>query len=673
MDSIDYPGEIEKLKQARDEALRAARSAVRDASRVNRILTVLSEPEPLEHLLEKLLTTVSELFSSDIVVLLDPSGTGSYYPVASVGIPEDYELEAAPKGYIAPLFKMFHVGTVLDQEVIQTNPVLHEVSQVLGVEEAAWIPMKGSPELRGALILARCTPSPFTRQELDLLTAMAYRISLTLDQIKNTNQLKHIIQGNQNIGHHLEELAIGEEAVQTFPVIVGADAAVLYRCKDDFDIICTSVPEKIPNDAPQWPLWAKLLSNDQTILLGEAVSTTNSDQSRFPADSADFQYRAVLAAPMFRDGQLHSLLCAFRINAIDFTEETKQMATLYSGQIAAAQENAHLYSALRDELRERLSIEASLRESETRFKALLKNISDVIAVLNSDGTIKYVGEVAARTLWGRTTEDLVGTSLFDRVHSDNLKTITAVIEDALKKPGENISAIVRMRDGDTDTWRYFDIVLTNLLHDSSVNGIVSTFHDVTETKIFEKELTELAFRDPLTGLSNRAHFLGQVRLSLKLASDQSTSAAIIFFDLDNFKYVNDKFGHAAGDETLRTIAERVEGCLRSNDIAARLGGDEFTILIENIKDHNLLLPILDRLLATLMEPIWLNGIEVNVGGSIGIAISVMNDDAESLLRKADLAMYRAKNSGKGRYVIYNPSFERPVKLEIGCKVDEQSL
>ena len=360
---------------------------------------------------------------------------------------------------------------------------------------------------------------------------------------------------------------------------------------------------------------------------------------------------------MFRDGQLHSLLCAFRINAIDFTEETRKLATLYSGQIAAAQENAHLYSALRDELHERLSIEASLRESETRFKVLLKNISDVISILNSDGTIKYVGEAAARTLWGRTAEDLVGTPLLDRVHLDDMKATTAVIEDALRRPGENLSAIVRMRDGDTDTWRYFDIVLTNLLHDTSVNGIVSTFHDVTETKIFEKELTELAFSDPLTGLSNRAHFLDQVRLALKLADEHSTSAAIIFIDLDNFKYVNDTFGHAAGDETLRAIAQRVKSCLRSNDIAARLGGDEFTILIESINDHNRLLPILDRLLAALMEPILLNNIEVNVGGSIGTAMSVSNDDAESLLRKADLAMYRAKHSGKGRYVFYDPSFE----------------
>ncbi len=102
MDSLERPGdvaaEIEKLKQARDGALRAARSAVRDASRVNRILTVLNEPAPLEFLLEKILTTVSELFSSDVVVLVDPAGSGNYYPVASVGLPEGYTFEPSSRG-----------------------------------------------------------------------------------------------------------------------------------------------------------------------------------------------------------------------------------------------------------------------------------------------------------------------------------------------------------------------------------------------------------------------------------------------------------------------------------------------------------------------------------------------------------------------------------------------
>jgi len=289
---------------------------------------------------------------------------------------------------------------------------------------------------------------------------------------------------------------------------------------------------------------------------------------------------------------------------------------------------------------------------------LVRNISDVIAVLNADGAIKYVGD-AATSLWGRAPEELVGIHLLERVHPDDIGSVTALLADTLQKPGQNLRAVARMRDGEADAWRYFDVIVANLLHDSAVNGIVSTFHDVTERKIYEKELTELAFRDPLTGLANRANFRDRVRFALARADERNASAVVIFFDLDNFKHVNDTFGHAAGDTTLRTIADRVLGCLRSNDTAARLGGDEFTILIEHIKAIEHSLPVVERLLAALMEPIRLNGIEVNVGGSIGVAISVPNeDDVESLLRKADLAMYRAKRSGKGRYVFFDSTLDK---------------
>jgi diguanylate cyclase (GGDEF)-like protein/PAS domain S-box-containing protein len=660
MDNITRPREVaaemERLKQARDEALRAARSAVRDASRVNRLLTVLSEPAPIESLLEKILNTVSELFSADIVVLLDPAGSGNYFPVASVGLPDGYVFEAGSQDEIALLFKAHREGVVLDPEMIRKNPIFNKLSRLLGVEAAVWIPMKGSRKLRGAIVLARCLKSPFTYEEIGLLNAMAYRIALTLEQVQNKNQLEHIITGNQKISRHLEKSAIEEEAIKTFPVIVNADNAVLFRCRDEYHLICASDPDKIGKKTWEWLLFPKYLSKDPAILKGEAVSITAFDQSRFPCQSPDFPYRAVLAAPILGNGQLQSLLCAFRSNAIDFTMQTKQIATLYSVQIAVALESAHLYGLLRDELRERRSIEKNLRESEERFKALVRNISDVIAVLNPDGTIKYVGE-AAKSSWGQTPEELAGTTLFDRTHPDDLETIASAIEDSLGKPGENISVVARMYKGDPDSWRYFDVILNNSLHDTSVKGIVTTFHDVTERKIFEKELTELAFRDPLTELSNRANFFDHVRFALTRAAERNTSAAIIFFDLDNFKNINDTFGHAAGDEILCTVAKKIKGCLRSNDTAARLGGDEFTILIEDVKNINSLHFILDRLLPALVEPMWVNGIEVKVGASIGIALSTLNDDAESLLHKADLAMYRAKRTGKGRYVVFDPSFE----------------
>jgi len=662
MDHTELPGEvlaeIEKLKRSRDDALHAARSAVRDASRVSRLLTVLNEPAPTDSLLDNVLNTISEIFSADVVTLTDVAGTGHFYPVASVGMPEDFVFEKAWLADISPLYDPLREGGVLTRQMIRAIPVLDQLARQLMIESVVWIPMKGNRELRGALALARCSPLAFTREEIALLSTMAYRIAVTLEQIERKNQLEHIIRGNKEIiGRHMQQSAIEEEAARTFPAIVGADAAVLFRCADDCRILCTGGVETLNTGALDWSLLAQSLSRHPAIRAGESVSFVDNGRSGFPASSPDFPFAALLVSPIFREGRLENLICALRSNAVDFTDGTKQMATLYSGHLASALENAHLYGALRNELQERKLIEASLRESEERFKALVRNISDVIAVLDSDGVITYAGN-AARTLWGCAPEAFVGTRLLERAHPDDLETLAAVIADALKTPQQNFRTVARMRDGESDAWRFFDVIVSNLLHDVAVNGIVSTFHDITERKIYEKELSELAFRDPLTGLANRANFCDRVRFALARADERNASAVIIFFDLDNFKAINDTFGHTAGDQTLRTVAERVLSCLRSNDMAARLGGDEFTILIEHIKaiDHSL--PVVERLQSVLMDPIRLNGVDVTVGGSIGVAISVPNEDnVESLLHKADQAMYRAKRSGKGRYVFFDATFD----------------
>ena len=126
-----------------------------------------------------------------------------------------------------------------------------------------------------------------------------------------------------------------------------------------------------------------------------------------------------------------------------------------------------------------------------------------------------------------------------------------------------------------------------------------------------------------------------------------------FFDLDNFKRINDTYGHAAGDQVLLTIADRVRSCLRFNDLAARLGGDEFTVLIEGVSVIEQVLPIADRLLAAIREPIIIHSITMQTGSSMGLAInSLKTDTFEDVLKKADMAMYQAKSSGKGKYIVY---------------------
>lgn len=650
----DLVAENAALRRSRDEALHAARAAVRDASRVNRLLTVLNEPAPIDSLLDSILNTISEIFSADVAVLIDTAGTGHFYPVASVGLPEDFAFREASLGDIAPLFEQQWEGGVLTPQMIQSTPVFAELGQLLQIQAAAWIPMKNDRALRGALALGRCAAQRFTPEEIGLLSTMAYRIAVALEQQQQKQQLERIIRGDREIGdHHLEASAIMGAAVHAFPAIVGADAAVLLRCADDYGMVCHSGSKRIDADAADWPHLARELSALLAIRAGATLSLRVGD-TRLPVLSPDFPYAVALAAPVMREGRLQNLICAFRIHALDFPAEATPMAALYAGQLATALENAQLYGALRKELQERVAAEASLRESEERFKALVRNISDVITVLDADGMIKYAGN-AARALWGRAPQTFVGTRLLDRTHPDDFVTLATVIADARKHPGKNFRVVARMRDGVGEAWRFFDVIVTNLLHEAAVSGIVATFHDITERKIHEETLSELAFRDPLTGLANRANFCDRVRFALARADERKASVVMIFFDLDNFKSVNDTFGHTAGDLTLRTVADRVLGCLRSNDMAARLGGDEFTILIEHIKDIDHSLPVIERLQLALMEPIRLNGVDVTVGGSIGVAISVPNkDNVESLLHKADQAMYRAKRSGKGRYVFFDP-------------------
>ena len=169
------------------------------------------------------------------------------------------------------------------------------------------------------------------------------------------------------------------------------------------------------------------------------------------------------------------------------------------------------------------------------------------------------------------------------------------------------------------------------------------------------EMGHLARHDALTGLPNRTLFLDRVEHAVARSRRQSHGIAVLFLDLDGFKAVNDRFGHAAGDDLLRTVAERLVGRVREGDSVARLGGDEFAVLLEDVRGLAEVEALCHRLLTALRTEIVIAGHEVVVGTSIGVALGSADDDAASLLRNADMAMYRAKTSGKDRFFVYQPS------------------
>jgi len=179
-------------------------------------------------------------------------------------------------------------------------------------------------------------------------------------------------------------------------------------------------------------------------------------------------------------------------------------------------------------------------------------------------------------------------------------------------------------------------------------------HLAEELDVQVTGLARQAFHDPLSNLPNRALFMERLKHALTRAESLDRSVAVLFLDLDNFKVVNDSLGHQNGDHLLIAVAERIMGCLRNEDSAGRLSGDEFTVLIENVADVAEAERVAQRIQAALQTPVTIEGREVFTGASIGIAVSTPGyDGPDSLLRDADLAMYRAKAHGRGRYEVFD--------------------
>jgi diguanylate cyclase (GGDEF)-like protein len=175
------------------------------------------------------------------------------------------------------------------------------------------------------------------------------------------------------------------------------------------------------------------------------------------------------------------------------------------------------------------------------------------------------------------------------------------------------------------------------------------------------ELAHQAFHDPLTKLPNRVLFTDRLEHALARTQRREESVAVLFLDLDIFKHVNDTLGHEAGDQLLIAVAKRLESCLRPEDSIARLGGDEFTILLEDVADSGEAVRVADRIAETLRTPFLLEGKEVAVTTSVGIALSAPEQTSPvELLRNADAAMYEAKRQGKNRHELYDPDVYDPL-------------
>jgi diguanylate cyclase (GGDEF)-like protein/PAS domain S-box-containing protein len=316
-------------------------------------------------------------------------------------------------------------------------------------------------------------------------------------------------------------------------------------------------------------------------------------------------------------------------------------------------------------------VAAATARGEARFQALVHNSSDLITLVDADLAITYQTPSITRLL-GYAGDELIGTQLADLTHPEDRLSLFAARAEATAGDRASATSQLRLRHRD-GTYRHVQSIHTNLLGDPDVRAVVVTTRDVTAQKELQAQLQHNAFHDALTGLANRALFADRLEHALARTDRRAAPVSVLFVDLDDFKAVNDGAGHSSGDQLLVAVAERLRKVLRPSDTVARLGGDEFAILLEDAADPTQTEAAADRVLAALSQPFpALDGApeQVRITASVGIATGAAGQhDAAELLRHADVAMYAAKEAGKGRSAVFAPDMDSAIIGQLQLKAE----
>ena len=316
-----------------------------------------------------------------------------------------------------------------------------------------------------------------------------------------------------------------------------------------------------------------------------------------------------------------------------------------------ADKNRQLQEVLTS-LEERIADRAGeiLRQKQF-YEALVEHSPIAIVTLDRDHYI-LSSNPAFENLFGYTQDECVGRNL------DSLITTQPTLEEARAYTcrildGETIHVTGQRRRKDD---RPVDVEISGVpvLVDGVRIGVLAMYHDISERLQAEAHLKHLATHDPLTLLPNRTLFYDHLNHSLQLAHRNHTRLAVLFLDLDGFKTVNDLLGHAKGDLLLQQVAQRLKNALRKSDLVSRLGGDEFAFVLENLRSPHDVARVAEKILEALARPFLVEGQELSISGSVGIALFPEDgDEPRNLLRHADAAMYRVKGQGKQHFQFFS--------------------
>jgi diguanylate cyclase (GGDEF)-like protein/PAS domain S-box-containing protein len=306
-----------------------------------------------------------------------------------------------------------------------------------------------------------------------------------------------------------------------------------------------------------------------------------------------------------------------------------------------------------------LGLVVATRRQTAHFRSLVTSSTDLVLVFGEHGC-RYVSQSVC-DMTGRSEPDVLGDGFEEVVHVEDLTTVRAAIQH-----GAPAQILLRMGNR-FGAWRSLEANVTDLRGERQIRGVVLNARDVTERVRLEGELTRQAFYDGLTDLANRALFRDRLDHALAQSARSREALSVLLVDLDEFKQVNDSLGHDAGDRLLVEVAARFREVSRPGDTLARLGGDEFALLLDGANEA-IAVAAARRTLASLAEPVDIAGRSLRLGASIGIVVHEGGPaESDALIRDADLAMYAAKEGGRGRFEVFRYEMARELGELLGLE------
>lgn len=305
------------------------------------------------------------------------------------------------------------------------------------------------------------------------------------------------------------------------------------------------------------------------------------------------------------------------------------------------------------DISETKEIEVELNQTELKYKSLIEQAFIGVFILEQNGQISYGNPKFFQILGSKFNSEL---NIWDYIHPDDQLSQKSIWHYLMNgDDGVNHSFRIIRKDG---TLIDIESHSKKVYLENNRPTVIGTIQDVTARKKAEDLNKYLAYHDALTDLPNRRLFQEKLEQTLVTSQKLQQKSAVLYLDLDRFKYINDTLGHPIGDKLLKQISLRLKGLIRDHDVLARLGGDEFALILPNISSVDRIIDFSKEIIKSLEDPLPVEDYELFITASIGISVFPNDgEDVETIIKHADSALYKAKDKGKNTYHFYTPSID----------------